>query len=171
MTIHSFFQHLQYKRKALGRHGVHSPFVYSFVEDVLLDTDNSLADSIASADNYAQQGHYGQLVSRIKAYYKYKSLIKIPPAADFKPEGTFQLLLFKAGDKPEWLTELNRYGHLATNDGMAILPGIHTTARHTDEWDKCCASPMATLSIDLYGMGLLLFNKDFKEKQHFLLKY
>lgn len=33
MTLHALIQLLLYKRKAKGRHGTHSPFVYAFIED------------------------------------------------------------------------------------------------------------------------------------------
>ncbi len=171
MTIHAFVQYLKYKRKAQGRHGVHSPFVYTFVEEALQDKNGALNAKIGGADNYAQQGHYGQLVTRIKALYSYQSLIKIPPPADFTPGGPYDMLLFKPGDNPNWSADLEKYGHLVANEGMAIISGIHTTAQHTTQWNQCCDNALVTLSIDLYGMGLLLFNKDFKVKQHFVLKY
>ncbi len=171
MTIHAFIQYLIYKRKSKGRHGVHSPFVYTFVEEALQDKNGTLAAKIDGADNYAQQGHYGQLVTRIKTLYNYQSLIKIPPQTDLKPAGPYDMLLFKSGDNPNWLADLEQYSYLAANEGMAILSGIHATALHTDQWRQCCDHSSVTLSIDLYGMGLLLFNKDFKVKQHFVLKY
>jgi hypothetical protein len=35
VSLHTTFQYLKYRFRARGRHGVHSPFVYDFVENVL----------------------------------------------------------------------------------------------------------------------------------------
>ncbi len=46
----------------------------------------------------------------------------------------------------------------------------HASPAATVHWRGMCARPEVTLSLDLYGMGLLFFRKDFKAKQHFILR-
>ena len=52
-----------------------------------------------------------------------------------------------------------------------IIPSIHKTPLHTQCWNELAADLQVKLSIDLYKTGLLFFKDEFKEKQHFVLKY
>lgn len=38
MSFFTFLQYLKYKRRARSRHGIHSPYVYTFIEKVLRHT-------------------------------------------------------------------------------------------------------------------------------------
>ncbi len=52
-----------------------------------------------------------------------------------------------------------------------MVAGIHKTKRHSAKWLRLRKHPKVMMSIDLYGVRLLFFRKEFKEKQHFVLKY
>ena len=52
-----------------------------------------------------------------------------------------------------------------------IIPGIHSSPLHTRCWNEVAGLPCVKLSIDLFSLGLLFFKDEFKEKQHFVLKY
>lgn len=47
-TFHHFKEWIRYQRKAVSRHGVHSPFVYDFIEAVLRNGKGGLKDRIIS---------------------------------------------------------------------------------------------------------------------------
>jgi hypothetical protein len=38
-------------------------------------------------------------------------------------------------------------------------------------WEKICKDDRVTLSIDLFFIGLVFFRKEFREKQHFVIRY
>jgi hypothetical protein len=57
-----------------------------------------------------------------------------------------------------------------TDETVIAIRGIRNTREHTKEWEKLKAHHKVTMSIDLFDFGLLLFRKDFLEKQHFTLK-
>jgi hypothetical protein len=57
---HRFKQYLIYRRKAIGRHGLHSPFLYQLVDECLLvKTGKSLPESIKSYLQDWNQYHIG----------------------------------------------------------------------------------------------------------------
>lgn len=60
-------------------------------------------------------------------------------------------------------------GNLNT-ENILVIEDIHITATHTKAWNNLIENKHVILSIDLYDIGLLFFKKEFKVKQHFVLK-
>ena len=56
-------------------------------------------------------------------------------------------------------------------DTVIIVPSIHQTKEHTLHWEELKAAPVTRLSLDLFQYGLLFFRDEFKEKQHFVLRF
>ncbi len=126
MTLHALIQYIRYKWKAKTRHGIHSPFVYAFIDDCLAKKSTQ------------------NLEERINAYF---------------------------GDTIKW-----------SGEGFEVEPGdsvfvlgvknIHRTKENTNIWDNLSTNlPGFIISIDLFSIGLLIYNPDIKEKQHFVLQY
>jgi predicted O-methyltransferase YrrM len=57
------------------------------------------------------------------------------------------------------------------NDSMMIFDDIHWSQGMREAWDTIRNHHTVSLSIDLFYFGIVLFKKEFKEKQHFVLKY
>jgi predicted O-methyltransferase YrrM len=53
-----------------------------------------------------------------------------------------------------------------SNNSVFVFADIHWTAEMEGAWQQLCAMPEVTLSVDLFHLGILFFNPDFKEKQH-----
>jgi hypothetical protein len=132
VNLHRFTQYIKYKWKAKGRHGVHSPFVYKFIEDGL---------------------------QKIRAV-SLRELLAIYFGED--------ILIFAGEDAAAWQQLIHAYAE--TNNVIAIK-NIHHAAQRTEHWQQLIKDRRVTLSIDLFEYGLVFFNKEFKEKQHFVLKY
>lgn len=58
------------------------------------------------------------------------------------------------------------------HDGsVVVLDDINWSVEMMDTWHILKQHPKVKLSVDLYRMGLLFFNKDFREPQHIVLYY
>ena len=60
--------------------------------------------------------------------------------------------------------------HLNENS-ILIFDDIHWSQGMCQAWKSIQQDPQVKLSIDLFFFGVLFFKNDFKEKQHFILKY
>ncbi len=169
MTLHAFAEYLKYKWRAKNRHGIHSPFVYDLIDHVLLDKGGIAAASIIKSPGLALA--YENLVSRIAAYYHYKRIVVLPVADEQPMPQQADLILLGEVAPAQWLQLMDKYCEVLTNDGAVIVSHIHKTKEHSLAWKKICAHNNVRMSIDLYGIGLLFFKKEFKEQQHFILKY
>lgn len=126
MSFRSFTAYIRYRLKAKTRHGIHSPFVYTFIDNCLGIKSNL------------------SLEERINAYFS--NLV-------------------------EWVIDDVNIQPSKTISVKAIR-NIHSTTADTARWNRLAHNTEGVIiSIDLYSVGLLVYNPDVKEKQHFVLKY
>ncbi len=52
-----------------------------------------------------------------------------------------------------------------------IFDDIHWSADMEEAWQQIQQHPSVTLTIDLFFIGLVFFNKNFKAKQHFIIRF
>ena len=67
-----------------------------------------------------------------------------------------------------YFNELLPYLH---QQSIVVVDDIHWSEEMTQAWNELQQHPSVKLSIDLYRMGLLFFNKDFRQAQHLTLYY
>ena len=167
MTFHAFAEYLKYRWKAKGRHGTHSPFAYDFVESVLRDKKPIEKSGFEFPDEHLQK-QWGVLVDRTMRYYGLKKLKLLR-----RDEGEYlnaDALLLLDNEPGEWRAIAEKYFRMVKNNTVVFVSNIHKTPGHTDAWNELCGGRAVRLSIDLNKMGVLFFRKEFREKQHFVLK-
>jgi predicted O-methyltransferase YrrM len=59
----------------------------------------------------------------------------------------------------------------STNKTILIFDDIHWSTEMEDAWGVIKNHPSVTLTIDLFFIGLVFINADFKEKQHFTIRF
>jgi predicted O-methyltransferase YrrM len=57
------------------------------------------------------------------------------------------------------------------NFSIIILDDIHWSREMEQAWEYCKSYPSVTLSIDLFFIGILVFRKEIREKQHFVIRF
>lgn len=126
MNLHAFTAYIQYRLRAKTRHGIHSPFVYEFIDNCLGVKSDLL------------------LEERINAYFG-GAITWANDDIDIQP---------------------------STKLSVKAIRNIHASAEASNSWHKLANDTVGVIiSIDLYTVGLLVYNPDVKEKQHFVLKY
>jgi len=141
--------------------------VYEYIERVLRDTEIIPREYIVSYPKLPLR--LENILSRTAAYYKYKNVVQVP-AKDTVPD-VIGMLVLNDSAVHEWRELLTQYGKRVQDEGMVVVVGNHLSAGHNQMWKLMSNDPAVTMTIDLWGFGILLYRKEFKEKQHFVLRY
>jgi predicted O-methyltransferase YrrM len=256
---HLIFSWLKYRLRAQSAHGVHSPFVYRFVKEVLEDQRDFYAfEEIAAlrkklyadkrsiqvedfgagslhnqsntrviadiAKQAGRQEKYGKLLFRMVQFFNSQRIIELGSSlglgtaylakaneqasvltiegsatiaqaqSNFEALGlhqieqrignfdevlqpilaerNFDFIFFDGNHRKEATMNYFQWAlPFVQNDSVFVFDDIHWTAGMEEAWQHISQHPSVTCSIDLFYFGIVFFNKEFKEKQHFVLRY
>ena len=59
----------------------------------------------------------------------------------------------------------------ANNNSILVFDDIHWSGEMEAAWETIKNNPAVTCSIDLFFIGIVFFRKEFKEKQHFAIRF
>lgn len=188
MNLQTLIAYLKYKRKAKTRHGVHSPFVFSFIEDVLRSKtviSRMQLERVLPLDALSLKGEPLQLLYRILAYYKVGKVMSYVEEGgkvqqylgndhmghELQPTHfPADCLLMDVKDPHAWNALYHMYEHNLGANAMVVVTNIHKSKLHSEEWEQLYNHNSVRLSLDMFHIGVLFFREDFKEKQHFVVK-
>ena len=134
-------------------HGVHSPFVFNFITDVL--NSKELNEQAASTNKYRA------LVNGMIAFYK--------PVVVMELEAT-------PSNKANVLEEIENTDSNAAikkvnTESILIFEGIHERKEIESSWEKIKMHKEVKLTIDLYKLGIVFFRQEQLEKENFTIRF
>ena len=165
---HQLKEYLKYRRKAVSRHGVHSPFVYELTEELRKKT--SPANLILATTkhkklvnkilNYFQCRHIlwltnrdGEMETFISIEREENNQVRLRTERfDFEKFSSFpppDLYLIDLNDPADWLTAREKYKPHLRPDDIILITAVHHSRIHTESWETIAANTSVKLSVDL----------------------
>lgn len=149
--------YLKFLLRSTNHHGVHSPFVYTYLTKCLYKkprlSKNRLEDVISKSIAYF--GIKNAQIDDPKLKNRFSSLSYEPPfdmvvLNDFKVKELFDMLE-------------NDQIH---NDSQIIIQDLR---KQLGEWKKAIAHPKITVSMDYFSLGIVFVRKE-QVKEHFTIR-
>ena len=153
-----------------NQHGVHSPFMYSYVTKCLYTTSPSAAPKAKSI----------QVLLKSIAYLDIKTL-RLPPAdgklkllvesrfphIEFE-SSPYDILYFSKSETKEVRTMLSKDSSVH-NQSLLLLDGIHKNKRSEEEWNQLIAHKRARVTVDMFYCGAIFFRRE-QAEEHFKIR-
>lgn len=153
--------------QAKNRHGVHSPFIYDFLDRAVY-TPGVQKGTSRQRLLRASREHFNPERIWIAPNLPENSKIRMNPEVDSKLQGPpFDLLVF---DRPspevgEILSDPGQWH----NDSVVYLGNLRGSASAYAMWEQISLHPSIRVVVESYWEGLLFFRKE-QAKQHFKIR-
>ena len=163
---------IKYKWKAKGRHGIHSPFIYSLVENGIQCADFNTNFQCQNSKNL----HFEQFVFKLLRYFNAQNIF-IDENKEFTQWKTFIQKNFSYLNIQVKIEELTKSSKNPSFDLIFIsnsnqlqknILKLIAYSKNDTAWKKLCEMDAFHVSIDFFLSGMLIARSE-QEKEHFTL--
>ena len=170
-TLFNYFKYYFNASNGKG-HGVHSPFVFSFICSVLNNKE------IKQEAGYSNK--YRALVTRMVAYYIPATVMELEAIPSSKAKvleeianaDSIGLLYIKQIKNAE---DLKKYFNTAlkkiNTQSILIFDNIHDSKEMEVSWEEIKMHKEVKLTIDLFKLGIVFFRQEQLEKENFIIRF
>ena len=153
-------------------HGVHSPFVFSFISSILNNKE------LKQEANYSNK--YCALVIRMVAYYMPEAVMEFEATQSNKANvleeienaDNIGLLHLKQNkNAAELMMYFNAAIKKVNTESILIFDGIHDSKELEASWETIKMNNEVKLTIDLYKLGIVFFRQEQLEKENFTIRF
>jgi len=153
-------------------HGVHSPFVFSFITSVLNSKEFSQEND--NADKYRA------LVNSMISFYKPIALMELElnplnkanVLEEIEKAKTISLLYLKHNkNTADLMLYFNAAIKKVNTHSILIFENIHNSKEMEASWEQIKMHKEVKLTIDLYKLGIVFFRQEQLEKENFTIRF
>ena len=177
-------------------HGIHSPFVFRFIQDILNGKSpltaienntpavKQILDQIEAAVSAPLTPKNKIVIARLLQWLNPITTLVTGDKKQFDAEtvmqanGTYEavekidfVFIGEGQDGATILQSVNRVMDKMHSNSWVILHGIHADSNMETVWNTLKEHSNIRLSIDLFTIGILFCRKEQKEQEHFIIRY
>ncbi|NOR87081.1 MAG: hypothetical protein GQ527_05680 [Bacteroidales bacterium] len=179
--------YLRFRKKATNRHGVHSPFIYKLLEDVIYKKKGEPAVSL---NKNRRKEH--QLYQRLFKHFNLQSAFLLK-SDDFFLQGlkeyqntnpsfsyqqhlnhssthnSYDVYILNDIENSDIIIEFMKLQE-NKNNSFVIIPQIRASKQQLEFWKRFTERDFAKVSLEFYHFGLVFFRKECS-RQHFFIRF
>lgn len=157
-------KYLKFLFQSTNQHGVHSPFVYSFVTKGLYkkNTDFTILNSYEEFKNLSKKER--KIISKVINYFYVKDIYFDTTKPIITLSKTYKILFISDLEKfkTSFLENLKPFTIL-------IFKEIYANKASIKKWEEAIQHQKATVTIDLFYFGFVFYRKE-QVKEHFKIR-
>ncbi|RZJ69125.1 MAG: hypothetical protein EOO45_13910 [Flavobacterium sp.] len=185
-------KYINFLWNSTNRHGVHSPFVFGFVDKCIYAKGPNLPFREGYKFNEGISFRKAALLHRTISYFNAQKLLALGDDTSAMTEilryagekqnkkiwffspiapipGTIDLLYFSYNDRETLLNVFNERLADANPNTICIIDGIYNSTETKQAWSDIKDHHAVTVTVDTYDLGVAFLRKG-QAKQHFMIR-
>lgn len=162
------FKYLKFLLTSKNQHGVHSPFVYSFITQALYTKPRHKGDKILDVLLKSIAYFDAKEILLTNGNEVLKDLIReVSPKIKF--EGKPYDILYLGQPEEVSLQKISQSGNMIHNDSMLLINSIHKNRKTETYWENIKKWEQVTVTLDFFYCGAAFFRKE-QAEEHFKIR-